>query len=116
LAPYWFEVGGALFVSNKGDVHARFEGYYDLNVTQRLILQPRAEVDVSAQDVRELNIGAGVSTAEAELRLRYEIRREFGPYIGVSFKRKVGQTADLARAAGEHVGSTSLVAGVRLLF
>lgn len=54
LAPYWFEVGGALFVSNKADVHARLEGYYDLNVTQRLILQPRAEIDIAAQDVPEL--------------------------------------------------------------
>ena len=116
LAPYWFEVGGALFVSNKGDVHARLEGYYDVNLTQRLVLQPRAEVDISAQDVPELNTGAGISTVEAELRLRYEIRREFAPYIGVSFERKVGQTADLARAAGEHVSSTSFVAGVRLFF
>ncbi|MGE3335950.1 MAG: copper resistance protein B [Rhodospirillaceae bacterium] len=116
LAPYWFEVGGSLFVSNKGDVHARVEGYYDLNVTQRLVLQPRAEIDIAAQDVPELNTGAGISNVEAELRLRYEIRREFAPYIGVSFERKVGQTADLARAAGEHVSSTSFVAGVRLFF
>ena len=116
LAPYWFEVGGALFVSNKGDVHARFEGYYDLNLTQRLVLQPRAEIDASAQDVPELNIGAGISTVEAELRLRYEIRREFAPYIGVSFQHKVGQTADLARAVGEHIRSTSFVTGVRLFF
>lgn len=116
LAPYWFEVGGALFVSNKGDVHARVEGYYDLNVTQRLVLQPRAEIDIAAQNVPELNIGAGISTVEAELRLRYEIRREFAPYIGVNFERRVGQTADLARAAGEHVTSTSFVAGVRFFF
>lgn len=116
LAPYWFEVGGSVFVSNKGDVHARLEGYYDLNVTQRLILQPRAEIDIAAQDVPELNTGAGISTVEAELRLRYDIRREFAPYIGITFERKVGQTADFARAAGAHVSSTSFVAGVRLFF
>ena len=116
LAPYWFEVGGSVFVSNKGDVHARLEGYYDLNVTQRLILQPRAEIDIAAQDVPELNTGAGISTVEAELRLRYEFRREFAPYIGITFERKVGQTADFARASGEHVSSTSFVAGVRLFF
>lgn len=116
LAPYWFEVGGALFVSNKGDVHARIEGYYDLNVTQRLILQPRAEIDVAAQDVPELQTGAGISTVEAELRLRYEIRREFAPYIGLSYKRKTGNTADFARAAGESVGSTSFVVGIRAWF
>lgn len=116
LAPYWFEVGGALFLSNKGDVYARLEGYYDLNITQRLVLQPRAEIDIAAQDVPELMTGAGISTVEAELRLRYEIRREFAPYIGISFERKTGQTAAMARAAGERVQSTSLVAGVRLFF
>lgn len=116
LAPYWFEVGGAVFASNKGDLHARLEGYYDLNITQRVVLQPRAEIDISAQNVPELNIGAGVATFEAELRLRYEIRREFAPYIGVSIERKVGRTADMARSAGEPASSTSLVAGVRLFF
>jgi copper resistance protein B len=116
LAPYWFEVGAALFVSEKGDVHARLEGYHDINVTQRLILQPRAEIDLAAQDVPELKTGAGISTFEAELRLRYEISRQFAPYVGVTFERKVGQTADFARAAGEHVSSTSLVAGVRFMF
>jgi copper resistance protein B len=116
LAPYWFKVGGALFVSNKGDAHARLEGYYDLNITQRLILQPRAEVDIAAQKVPELKTGAGISTVEAELRLRYEIRREFAPYIGVTYERKTGRTADYARAAGEPAGVTSFVAGVKLFF
>ncbi len=116
LAPYWFDVSGALFVSEKGDLHARLEGYYDLNVTQRLILQPRAEIDVAAQDVPELKTGAGITTVEAELRLRYEIQREFAPYVGVTLERKVGETATRARAAGDHVGTTRFVAGVRLLF
>lgn len=116
LAPYWFEVSGALFVSEKGDLHARLEGYYDLNVTQRLILQPRAEIDVAAQDVPELKTAAGITTVEAELRLRYEIRREFAPYVGVTLERKIGETATLARAAGDHVSATRFVAGVRLLF
>lgn len=116
LAPYWFEVGGALFVSNKGDIHARVEGYYDLNLTQRLVLQPRAEVNLAAQNVPELKTGAGISNIEAELRLRYEIRREFAPYIGVTLERKVGRTADLTRAVGESVSATSFVAGVKLFF
>ncbi len=116
LAPYWFELGAAFFVSEKGDAHARLEAYYDLNVTQRLILQPRAEIDIAAQDVPELKTGAGISTVEAELRLRYEIRREFAPYVGVTFERKIGQTATFARDAGERVSATSFVAGIRFMF
>ncbi|MBL8643348.1 MAG: copper resistance protein B [Rhodospirillaceae bacterium] len=115
MVPYWFEVGAALFVSEKGDAHARLESYYDLNVTQRLILQPRAEIDIAMQDVPELKIAAGISTLEAELRQRYEIRREFAPYVGIAFERKVGQTAGFARAAGERVKATSFVAGVRFM-
>jgi len=116
LAPYWFEVEGALFLSNKGDLSARFEGSYDLRLTQRLILEPRVEVNVSAQEVRELGVGAGLSDAEAGLRLRYEIRREFAPYVGVHYERKFGDTADFARAAGEGRDDVRVVAGVRAWF
>lgn len=116
LAPYWFDVAGALFVSDQGDVHARLEGYYDLNLTQRLILQPRAEVDIAAQNVPDLHTGAGISSVEAELRLRYEIRRAFAPYIGVSFERKTGRTAQMARVQGEPVSATRLVGGVKMFF
>ena len=116
LAPYWFEVEGALFLSDKGDVLARAEGYYDQRITQRLILQPRVELNFSAQDVPENRIGSGLSNAELGLRLRYEIRREFAPYVGISYERKVGDTARYARADGEGVGGTSFVLGVRAWF
>lgn len=116
LAPYWFEVEGALFLSDKGDVLGRLDGYYDQRITQRLILQPRAELNLAAQDVPENGIGAGLSDVELGLRLRYEIAREFAPYVGVSWTRKLGDTADFARAAGEHPSSTSIVLGIRTWF
>jgi len=116
LAPGFFDVEGALFLSNKGDLLGRLEGYYDQRITQRLILQPRAEFNLAAQDVAENGIGSGLSTAELGLRLRYEIKREFAPYVGVSYERKIGDTARFARAEGERAGSTSLVLGVRTWF
>ena len=116
VAPYWFETEAALFLSNKGDVLGRVEGYYDQRITQRLILQPRIELNLAAQDVPETRIGSGLSNAELGLRLRYEIRREFAPYIGVSYDRKFGQTADYARADGKDVKATSFVIGVRTWF
>lgn len=116
LAPYWFEVDGALFLSNKGDLTARLEAEYDQRITQKLILQPRVEFDLAAQDVRELGVGAGLTNAEAGLRLRYEFAPEFAPYIGVEYERAFGNTADFARAAGEKVGGWSLLTGVRVWF
>ncbi|MES2290919.1 MAG: copper resistance protein B [Pseudomonadota bacterium] len=116
VAPYWFETEAAVFLSNKGEVLGRIEGYYDQRLTQRLILQPRVELNLSAQDVPETRIGSGLSNAELGLRLRYEIRREFAPYIGVSYDRKLGQTADYARADGKDVTATSFVIGVRTWF
>lgn len=116
VAPYWFHVEGSAFVSNKGDVHLRAEGRYDQRITQRLILQPRVEANLAAQDVPELGIGGGLSDLELGLRLRYEIVPEFAPYVGVEYARKLGGTARFARAAGEDVGGTSFVAGVRLWF
>ena len=79
-------------------------------------LQPRVELNLSAQDVPTSNIGSGVTDAEAGLRLRYEIRREFAPYVGVSWERRFGDTARYSRAAGEGTGGFSLVAGIRAWF
>ena len=116
LSPYLFEVEGAAFVSEKGDVLGRLEGYYDQRITQKLILQPRVELNLSAQDVPENRLGAGLTNAELGLRLRYEVVREFGPYIGISYDAKTGRTADYARADGKSATSTSLVAGVHFWF
>ncbi|UVO49601.1 copper resistance protein B [Sphingomonas sp. SUN019] len=100
LAPYWFEVEAHAFVSTKGDLLGRLAASYDQRITQRLILQPRAELNFAAQD------GAGLSDAELDLRLRYEIKREFAPYIGVSW----------ASADGEDRDGLNLVFGVRAWF
>ncbi len=116
LLPYWFDVGAAAFLSTKGELLGRVEGTYDLRLTQRLILQPRAELNLSAQDSPQTRTGSGLSNAELGLRLRYEIKREFAPYIGVSYDQKVGKTANYARALGEGPAVTSFVVGVRAWF
>jgi copper resistance protein B len=121
LAPYWFEVDGALFLSNKGDLSGRVEVEYDQRITQRLILQPRVETEFAFQDVPEIGIGSGLSTAELGLRLRYEIfparaPAVIAPYVGVQYERAFGDTADFRRAAGERVGGWSFIMGVRTWF
>ena len=116
LAPYWFEVGGALFLSDKGDVTARVEAEYDQRLTQKLILQPAAELNFSAQDIPELGIGSGLSTAELGLRLRYQFVPEFAPYVGVNYERAFGDTADFRRAQGEKAGGWKFLIGIRSWF
>lgn len=116
LAPYWFEIDAAAFVSNKGDISARFEGEYDLRLTQKLIFQPRIEFDLAAQDVTEIGVGSGLSSGAAGLRLRYEIVPEFAPYVGVAYERAFGDTADFRRAAGEKAGGWNFLVGVRAWF
>lgn len=116
LAPYMFELDAALFLSHRGDLTARVEAELDQRITQRLIIQPRAELNLAAQDVPELGIGAGLDSVEIGVRLRYEIVREFAPYIGVEQSWRVGRGAGFARASGDDPHSTSLVLGVRLWF
>ena len=113
LAPYWFEVEPTLYVSQDGDVSAQLEAEYELLVTQRLVLQPRLEVQVAVQDVPDFGIGSGLSDLELGARLRYEVRRELAPYVGVAWHRLLGETADLARGADEEVSTLSLVVGLR---
>jgi copper resistance protein B len=116
VAPYMFEIDAALFLSHRGNLTARFEAELDQRITQSLILQPRADINLSAQDIPRLGIGAGLDSIELGVRLRYEIRREFAPYIGVEQSWRIGQSADFARAAGDDPSTTNFVAGVRFWF
>lgn len=121
LAPYWFEVEGAVFLSTEGDLTARVEAEYDLRLTQEVILQPLVEVDFSLQDVPELGIGSGITTAEVGARLRYEFFPRSGPaviapYVGVVYERAFGRTEDFRVATGDEADGVKLVVGVRTWF
>ncbi len=116
LAPYLFEVDAALFLSHRGDLTARFEAELDQRITQSLILQPRAEVNLAAQDIPRLGIGAGLDKIEIGVRLRYEIIREIAPYIGIEQSWRVGDSANYARALGEDPSTTNYVVGIRFWF
>ena len=116
LAPYWIEVDAAAFLSDKGDVTARIEAEHDMRVTQKLILQPRAEVDFALQDIERRQVGSGLSAGEFGLRLRYEIVPQSAPYVGVNYERAFGDTRRYRRLDGDDVGGWSLVAGIRAWF
>lgn len=116
VAPYWFEIGAAAFLSTEGDLTARVEAEYDQRITRKWILQPAIELSLSASDVPELEIGSGLTSVTAGLRLRYEIRKEFAPYAGLEWSRSLGGTADYARARGDDVDATRLVVGIKAWF
>ena len=115
LAPYWFEVTPAFYLSDDGDVSARLEATYDLLLSQRLVLQPRFELEAGT-DAREFGIGGGLQGLQLGARLRYEIRRELAPYVGVNWTRRLGKTAELTRDEGEDANILAVVAGIRLWF
>ena len=116
LAPYWFEVEPALFVSEKGKVSARFTASYDQLITQRWVIQPRIDLNAAFQDDTKRNVAAGFNDIELSLRLRYDIRRQFSPYVGVTWRRVLGNTADLVRRSGEQISTTAVVFGLRAWF
>jgi copper resistance protein B len=116
LAPQRFEVEAALYLGDQGRTAARFAAEYELLLTQRLILQPRLEMNLYGKSDPQRGLGSGLSTLEIGLRLRYEIRREFAPYLGLTSNRAFGGTADMRRADGEGISDTRLVAGVRVWF
>ena len=116
LAPYFFEIDTALFIGESGRTALRLEAEYQLLFTQRLILTPEIETNFFGQNDPQIGVGSGLSEVEAGLRLRYEIRREFAPYIGVNWSRVFGKTADFARAAGQSTSDTQLTIGLRAWF
>ena len=116
LVPYSYEIESALFISQNGDVSGRLTFSRDLLITQRWILQPRFETNVAVQRVERFGVGKGVNDIELGLRLRYEIKREFAPYVGFSWTRVLGDTADMARREGDKVNNIGVVFGARLWF
>ena len=116
LAPYWFEVDSAVFLSDEGTLTARVELEYELLLTQRLILQPRLELNLAASDDEEIGVGRGVFDSFAELRLRYEIRRQFAPYLGISWGGDFHHSADFTATEGGDPREFAVVAGIRIWF
>ncbi|WP_323773326.1 copper resistance protein B [Alcanivorax sp.] len=116
IAPYQFEVDANLFIGEGGLTNLRMEAEYELMLTQKLVLVPSVEASIYGKEDRELGIGNGLTDIEAGLRLRYEIRREIAPYIGINWEKQYGDTADMTRAAGGKTEEGSLVAGIRVWF
>lgn len=116
LAPYWFEVDATAYVGEEGRTALRFDAEYELLLTQKWILQPRLEANFYGKSDAPRERGSGLSDATLGLRLRYEIRREFAPYIGIERSNKYGGSADFARAEGQRTSESRIVAGLRFWF
>lgn len=114
LAPYWFELQATGYVGEDGRLAARLKGSYDLLFTNRLILSPELESNAYSRAEPERGLGSGAGNVEVGLRLRYEVRRKFAPYVGYVWERSLAGTADLARAEGGPVTERRFVAGLRL--
>ena len=116
VSPYRFEIEPSLFINNEGELSARFTASIDLLISQRLVLQPRVETNLAAEADEEFGIGAGWNDAELGLRLRYEVRRELGWYVGVTKKKTFGETRELTTQSGDDASEVNVVAGLRAWF
>ena len=116
LAPYWFNVDATGYLGDQGRSALRLSASYELLLTQRVVLQPQLELNAYGKDDPARGIGSGLSDATAGLRLRYDISRQFSPYIGVEWSGRFGRTGDFAQASGERRDTTDLVAGVHFWF
>ncbi|AVA37673.1 copper resistance protein B (plasmid) [Cupriavidus pauculus] len=116
LAPYWFDIEATAYFGSSGRAAARARATYDIRFAQRLLLTPEFEANAYSREDAARGIGSGISEVKLGLRLRYEIHRQFAPYLGVVWGKKLGNTADFARAAGERTTDKQIVAGVRIWF
>lgn len=116
LAPYRVEIEPALFLSNKGKVSGRLTASHDTLFSQRLILQSRFETEVAAQRDAEFGVESGINDAELGMRLRYEVRRELAPYVGLSYRRSLGAARDRVRREGGQPNELQAVVGLRTWF
>ncbi len=116
LAPYYFETEAHLFIGKDGDVSARLREENDFLLTQKLITQPYAEINLSSRKVEDRDIGAGFTNGEIGLQTRYEFTRKFAPYVDFRYERKFGATSSIAESNGEDSGGFVGALGLRLMF
>lgn len=116
LAPYWFELDATGYLGDSGRLAFTLEAEYELLLTQKLILQPRFEMDLFSKRDTKRGTGSGLSSASLGIRLRYEFQREIAPYIGVEWANQYGGTRDFTRAGGGDPSETRFVAGIRFWF
>jgi copper resistance protein B len=114
LSPYSFELAPTLYISDGGHIGGRIEGFKDLLITQRLIVQPQAELNFYSKDDPGRKLGSGLSDIDSGIRLRYEINRKFAPYIGYVYRGEYGDSATYAHQAGEPSSSSTFVFGLRM--
>lgn len=116
LAPYWFEVSASAYLGEDGRTALAMEAEYELLLTQRLVLQSRAELSAYGKEDLDNGVGSGLTSGEIGVRLRYEVSRQFAPYLGIQWQRSFADTADLIRSTGGSVADTEYVAGLRFWF
>jgi copper resistance protein B len=112
LAPYWFDTEATIYVGQGGRTAARLQLEYEELLTQRWVLQPKVELNLYGRDDPQRGNGSGLSDAEFGLRLRYEIRREIAPYVGIVYRQRFGHAADFARAQGDEPDDLQIVVGL----
>ena len=116
LAPYWFELDMTAYVGERGNTAFTLEAEYELLLTQKLIIQPRAEITLYGKNDKQNELGSGLSSSAIGFRVRYEFTRQFAPYIGVEWSNKFGNTADYATSSGQSSNNTAFVAGIKFWF
>ena len=116
LAPYWFELDMTAYVGERGNTAFTLEAEYELLLTQKLIIQPRAEITLYGKNDKQNELGSGLSSSAIGIRVRYEFTRQFAPYIGVEWSNKFGNTADYATSSGQSNNNTAFVAGIKFWF
>ncbi len=113
-APLRFELEPSIFISTRGDFSARLDASYQFLITQRVVFEPSLDLDAAARAIPEFGVGTGLNSMVLAGRLRYEIRRKVGPYVGVGWNKKFGSTADLARIEGRDASAVNVLIGLRV--
>lgn len=116
LAPYWFDVEASVYGALTGHSQLQLNASYDLNISQKWVLQPEVELLAYGKTDVQHRYGAGLAEIKSGLRLRYEITPQFAPYIGLEHERFVGKTAKLYKDLEDDRSSRKILLGLRFWY
>ncbi|MFT4021179.1 MAG: copper resistance protein B [Acinetobacter sp.] len=115
LAPYFFETDAYAYVGQNQYVGLSLEAKRDILLTQKLIAEPFIKAQIVLHDNAEIAQKSGLSHAEVGVQTRYEINKQFMPFVEIGYAYDQGLKASSQPTQYESEAEHGLRYGVGLL-
>lgn len=112
----WLEAEHYLYLSERGNVIGSGQALASVPLSPSISIEPRLNINWSAQDIPGEDTGHGVTDIQAAVRLRKTLLPHMEAYVGAIHERLLGRTRAIALAAGDRGSVNRAIVGMAVRF